>query len=111
MSETKALLLESMVDATTVNDREYRENSRHEMQRLEDENRSLRREVEDLTEDKKRLTRTIENLRGQLSPLHTALRVVFGEIELGIGEEPAYSPTSPSSTSPASDPRWQSYKS
>ena len=85
---------------------------RREKQQLEEELLAVRRELDDANREKDRLERTLRNLRQQLSPLHRALRAVFGEIELGIGEE-TFSTASPSSapqTSGSVDPRWQSWK-
>lgn len=84
---------------------------RKEKQRLEEEVLGLRREVDDVNRQKEQMERTLRNLRGQLSPLHRALRAVFGEIELAVGEEEATQTPSPGAPQTNSlDPRWESYK-
>jgi hypothetical protein len=84
---------------------------RREVQRLEDENRSLRRDLEDATRKQKGLERTIENLRRILSPLYRGLRALFGEIELAVGEAPIGSgPAAIVASQGSDDPRWQSFK-
>ena len=105
----KALLLEGTAEADSSGASDYRK----EVQRLEDEVRSLRRDIEDCQLGKARLVRTIENLRSILSPLHRGLRVLFGEIELAVGEAP--DPNTPNGAVPAApnqpaDPRWQNFK-
>lgn len=84
---------------------------RKEKQRLEEEILNLRRSLEDGQLESERMRRSVANLRQQLSPLHRALRSVFGEIELAVGEEVA-GPVgiSVASVHNNSDPRWESYK-
>lgn len=75
---------------------------------LEDETLALRRQLEDAQRENARLLRTVQNLRTILNPLYHGLRAIFGEIELGIGEEMASAGRRESGDV---DPRWESYKS
>lgn len=81
--------------------------------RLEDENARLRRELaakdQEITTIESQNTVAIKNLRRALSPLYTALRQVFGEIEAVAGPEDSAPATAPAS-SPASNLRWDSWK-
>lgn len=103
------LQLEGIVEA---DDYKSSDPSRREVQRLEDEVRSLRRELEDAERENARLTRSIENLRRILAPLHGGLRALFGEIELAVGEAPtaASGAIGVTDRQPSGDPRWESYK-
>jgi hypothetical protein len=105
----KPLLLEGMVAAIDVSDDVS--NSRRDIQRLEDENRSLRRDLEDALSDKERLERTVRNLQTTLGPIHRAMSILFGEMDLAVGEAPAGNQTAqPSAAVNGGDPRWQNYK-
>jgi len=108
---TKPLMLEGIIKEEN-SDEGLLHKMRREQQRLEEEILSLRRELDDTNREKDRVERTIRNLQVQLSPLHRALRAVFGEIELAVGEEEISTVNSPTPNSPSSsvDPRWQSYK-
>lgn len=84
---------------------------RKEKQRLEEEVRNLRHDLDEAEAKNETLERSLRNLRQKLSPLHNALRAVFGEIELAVGEE-AFSST-PGATAAVNssvDPRWESFK-
>lgn len=108
MMSSKPLQIEGIVEALhNDGSQEYR----RDLQRLEDENRSLRRANEDLTEEKERLARTIKNLQTTLNPIYRGLRALFGEIELAVGEEmPTPSSMPNGGQHVVSDPRWQNYK-
>lgn len=83
---------------------------RREIQNLEDENRSLRRNLDDAEANIQRLERTIENLRKTLNPIHRALRALFGEIELAVGEEDNIAVAPGVGPSMSVDPRWEHFK-
>ncbi len=109
----KPLLLEQVYEpeSSTPNDGALRQ-LRKENQRLEDELREVRQQRDDFEIAKQRLELSVRNLRQQLSPLHRALRALFGEIELAVGEErvgPSV-PGAPQTAASSSDPRWESYK-
>jgi hypothetical protein len=114
---TKPLQLEGFLSEQPLgapNDDAVRE-LRRQKNELEDNLRIARQQLDDLRIEKERLERSLRALRNQLSPLHRALRAVFGEIELAIGEEiatpaatAAAAPGAPSTA--AADPRWQSLK-
>ena len=82
---------------------------RRDVQRLEDEVRSLRRDVEDLTAERDRLARTVKNLQTTLNPIHRAMSALFGEIELAVGETNVAT-SAVSAPANGTDPRWQNYK-
>lgn len=109
---TKPLMLDGLVKPPRREDDAA--DWRREKETLERDNRILRSQLEDAKAENKKLTRSLSVLREQLSPLHHALRAVFGEIELAIGEE-TYSPQNVASASgqpqhSSIDPRWQSWK-
>jgi hypothetical protein len=83
---------------------------RRDIQRLEDENRKLRRDLEDAISEKDRLMASVKMLRTILSPLHRGLRAVFGEIELAVGEDVTSPASNGTSAASAADPRWDNYK-
>lgn len=86
---------------------------RKEKQRLEEEVRGLRHDLDEAEVKNAALERSLRNLRRQLSPLHNALRAVFGEIELGIADREEATTSTPSqsgSSLSSNDPRWESYK-
>lgn len=84
---------------------------RKAIQRLEDENRQLRRDIEDVTIIKDQLVRTVKNLQATLNPFHRALRMLFGEMDLAVGEAPdGPRAGAPVYDSGGADPRWQNYK-
>jgi hypothetical protein len=101
-----------MLEGIAASDGPDSQQSRKEQQRLEDENRSLRRDLDDALRDKERLERSIENLRAILAPLHRGLRSLFGEIELAVGDAPlnGASPAATAAATSPGDPRWQSFK-
>jgi FtsZ-binding cell division protein ZapB len=82
--------------------------NRRELQRLEDENRKLRRDLEDAQAEKERLSRSVKHLRDMLGPFYRGFRALFGEIELAVGESVANGAAVSQSSN--SDPRWESYK-
>lgn len=112
---TKPLTLSGLVEPTAkAADEGMLREWRREKQHLEEEILSLRRELDDARIQNEKLERSLRALRKQLSLLHLALRAVFGEIELAVGEKD-FSQASPSSPVQASapnnsDPRWESYK-
>jgi predicted nuclease with TOPRIM domain len=108
---TKPLTLSGIVEPTTkaASDGLLQE-WRREKQRLEEELLSLRRELDDARIQNEKLERSLRTLRKQLGPLHHALRAVFGEIELAVGEEePA--PVASSTSQPGASPsKWQAIR-
>jgi hypothetical protein len=109
---TKPLTLKGVIDVEDEDDGLLRQ-WRREKQQLEDEARALRSELENERAEREKLQRSIVILRRQLGPLHHALRAVFGEIEIAVGEEEfsaAPSASSPSVPQRGDDARWQSYK-
>lgn len=110
---TKPLTLEGLVEPASGSSGEAVRELRRQNQRLDEELRSVRNELGQLKAEKENLERSVRALRNQLSPLHRALRAVFGEIELAIGEEQVVLGGAPASAVAASggeDPRWQSFK-
>jgi len=111
---TKPLLLEGLAGSSHIDSDELVRKLRREKSDIEEQLRVARREIEDLQLEKERIERSVKVLRQQLSPLHRALRAMFGEIELAVGEEdissPASTTTNGQQVSPADDARWQSYK-
>lgn len=111
----KPLALDGVVNINAARDDEgmLRE-WRREKERLEQENRVLRAQLEEVKADRTKLERSIQALRNTLSPLHHALRAVFGEIELAVGsEDVTFSEEQPAQGASASrsvDTRWESYK-
>lgn len=104
----KPLELEGAVEILEQPDAQQ---SRREVEKLEDQVRSLRHEVDDLHRQRDRLFRSIENLRTILGPVYRGLRVIFGEIELAVGEEPTLGGSANGAPSPSTgDPRWQNFK-
>lgn len=86
---------------------------RRQNQRMDEELRSLRNELGQAQADKEKQERSLRALRNQLTPLHRALRAVFGEIELAIGEEEFVVPgrgVEVAHHEGRVDPRWQSWK-
>lgn len=108
---SKPLQLEGVYVASKSDDGMLNE-WRREKRKLEDEVREIRQQRDDLEISKQRLERSVDNLRKQLSPLHRALRALFGEIELAVGEE-TVGPSAPGRPQPAADgndARWESWK-
>jgi hypothetical protein len=114
---TKPLMLKGVINVDEEDSAGLLREWRREKQQLEDELRRVRTELGESMAERDKLQRAITILRRQLSPLHHALRAVFGEIELAIGEEdlsrpqPGQAmdgPAIPSANN--SDPRWESYK-
>jgi hypothetical protein len=106
----KPLQIDGMVDVESSADSQT---SRRDTQRLEDENRQLRRDLEDALSDKERLERTVRNLQTTLNPIHRAMSILFGEMDLAVGETPVGNAVGAQvSTAQANgnDPRWESYK-
>jgi len=62
------------------------ESLRKEVRRLEQEVRQARLETVQATNASEQASTAIRALRLQLGPLHRAMRAVFGEIELAVGE-------------------------
>lgn len=109
---TKPLMLDGLVGKKSADDADGRE-LRRENQRLEGELREVRADLGEKSAELESAQRVIRNLRNQLNPLHSALRAVFGEIELALGEEAPAAPGGVSVSSPVTngaDPRWESYK-
>lgn len=108
------LMLEGIAKrvASSGNDDGMLHEWRKEKQHLEEDLRLVRQQLEGVRAENEVLQRSMRNLRDSLSPLHRALRVVFGEIELAIGEESetASSPSGSSIPTPGGDARWESYK-
>lgn len=108
----KPLALDGIVDVKAEPSEGMLHEWRREKQRLEEEILSLRRELDDARTHHEKLERAMRALRQSLSPLHRALRSVFGEIELAVGEEEAVAssvaPGPPQST--ASPSRWEHVK-
>ena len=98
-------LLKPIVESERADSHE----SRREMQRLEDEIRSLRRDLEDVTAEKDRLARTVKNLQTTLNPMYRAFRALFGELELAVGVAPN-EVNAHAAASSSADPRWESFK-
>jgi hypothetical protein len=110
---TKPLTLKGVIDVEDENEELLRQ-WRREKQQLEDEARALRTELENERAEREKLQRSIVILRRQLGPLHHALRAVFGEIEIAVGEEepmPARTAGSPAQSSNSTNPdRWNAIK-
>jgi hypothetical protein len=107
----KPLLLDGLVNTPAESDGLLQE-WRREKQRLEEEILSLRHELDAARSHNEILERSLRALRSQLTPLHRALRAVFGEIELAVGEE-TFSVASAAATpqqASSADPRWASWK-
>ena len=111
---TKPLTLKGIIDSGPDDHGEELRQLRRENQRLDETLRQVRNELGQAIADKENLERSIRALRHQLSPLHHALRAVFGEIELAVGEEEFRSAAAgaapASSSNNATDARWESYK-
>lgn len=92
----KPLALSGIIDAEPVED-DLKDGMLHdwrkEKQRLEEEIFSLGRELDDSRTQNEKLEQAIRALRQSLSPLHRAVRAIFGEIELAVGEEEMASPS------------------
>lgn len=105
------LALEGLVETKADRDSEELRQLRRENQRMDEELRNLRNELGQAQADKETLERGIRALRQQLSPLHRALRAVFGEIELAIGEEElSNGGGARPQTGSGTDPRWEHAK-
>lgn len=86
---------ENVIDMKSgASDEELRQ-LRQENRRLDEALHQVRNELGQALADKENLERSIRALRNQLSPLHRYLRALFGEIELAVGEEEAFSHSSP----------------
>jgi hypothetical protein len=110
---TKPLTLKGIVDTEASDHSEEVRELRRDNQRLDEALRNVRNELGQAIAEKENLERSIRALRNQLGPLHHALRAVFGEIELAVGEEdlPLHNSSPAPSAQPATnDLRWQSYK-
>lgn len=85
---------------------------RKEKEQLEDKITDLERQIEQEKRESSRLLGTVHTLRQYLNPQYRALRILFGEIEVAVGEESAGAAASTPGQQPsnASDPRWESYK-
>jgi len=109
---SQPLSLKGVIDVEEESDGILRQ-LRREKQLLEDQLRANRAALEDERAEREKLQRAIVVLRRQLSPLHHALRAVFGEIELvGIMEEvPFAAPGAAApSSAPADNGRWSAIK-
>lgn len=108
---TKPLMLEGLIQSPQDDSEGLLQEWRREKQQFEEEILRLRHELDEANAQNEKLERSIRGLRQQLSPLHRALRAVFGEIELAIGEEMRAASEAPN-LSPANsgDPRWESFK-
>ena len=95
---TKPLTLKGVIDVDSEDHSEESRQLRRENQRLDEALRQVRKELGQAIAEKENLERSIRALRNQLGPLHHALRAVFGEIELAVGEE-EFVPHTPASTS------------
>ena len=108
---TKPLQLDGLVEVeSNRRDDPFDADLRKENARLGDQVLSLRRELEDALSDKERLERTVRNLQTTLGPIHRALSILFGEMELAVGEAPAGNAGMNASAANNGDPRWESYK-
>lgn len=111
----KPLLLDGLVGAAPEASDGMLHEWRREKQHLEEEILSLHHDLDAARSHNEILERSLRALRTQLAPLHRALRAVFGEIELAVGEDSFFSFASngggaaPSRTS-GNDPRWESWK-
>jgi hypothetical protein len=110
---TKPLTLKGIVKTDESDHSDELRELRRDNQRLDEALRQVRNELGEALAQKETLERTIRALRNQLSPLHHALRAIFGEIELAVGEE-EFRPVSPGAPASApnsrDDPRWESFK-
>jgi hypothetical protein len=110
---TKPLTLKGIIDAEPGDHGEELRQLRRDNQRLDEALRGVRNELGEALAQKETLERSIRALRNQLAPLHHALRAVFGEIELAVGEEdfsPRAAGAPASSPNNRADPRWESFK-
>jgi hypothetical protein len=109
---TKPLTLKGIIDAEPGDHGEEVRQLRRDNQRLDEALRQVRNELGQAIAEKENLERSIRALRNQLAPLHHALRAVFGEIELAVGEEEVSAPRSAGAPVAANgaDPRWESFK-
>jgi len=109
---TKPLTLKGIIDTDSEDRGEELRQLRRDNQRLDESLRQVRNELGQAIADKEVLERSVRALRNQLAPLHHALRAVFGEIELAVGEEEVSVSRSAGAPVAAngSDPRWESYK-
>jgi hypothetical protein len=114
---TKPLTLKGVIDVGDEDTQGLLREWRREKQQLEDEARALRTKLSDVEAERDKLRNCVGILRRQLSPLHHALRAVFGEIELAVGQEEFATPASPTANSsptsaatPSDDARWQAYR-
>jgi hypothetical protein len=109
---TKPLTLKGIITQPESDHSDEVRELRRDNQRLDEALRQVRNELGQAIAEKENLERSIRALRNQLAPLHHALRAVFGEIELAVGEEEVSGPRSsgaPVATNGA-DPRWESFK-
>jgi chromosome segregation ATPase len=110
---TKPLMLEGLAREPRGDSDELMRRLRREKEEIEEQLRTARRDLEDAQLENERIGRSIKALRQQLSPLHRALRAVFGEIELAVGEEEQRPNGASQTAAPqtaASNSRWESYK-
>src|ERR1700722_9375 len=109
----KPLVLSGIIDAEPVEEKGGMAHEwRKEKQRLEDEILALRRELDDSRTHNEKLERAMRSLRQSLSPLHRAVRAIFGEVELAVSEEETAAPP-PGAISPpaaAAPSRWEHVK-
>jgi predicted nuclease with TOPRIM domain len=111
---TKPLTLKGVIDVDSEDHSEESRQLRRENQRLDEALRQVRNELGQAIAEKENLERSIRALRNQLGPLHHALRAVFGEIELAVGEEefvPARASGAPAQSGGNAPPdRWNAIK-
>ena len=84
-------LLEGTIDLT----QDFVKDVAAENERLQQENRQLRNQLIKAKAESEAAIAAITALRAQLSPLHRAMRAVFGEITIAIGEEVGGSTSGP----------------
>jgi hypothetical protein len=109
---TKSLTLKGIIDSGPEDRGEELRQLRRDNQRLDESLRQVRNELGQAIAEKEVLERSVRALRNQLAPLHHALRAVFGEIELAVGEEEVThsAPGAVTAASNGADSRWESFK-
>ena len=108
----KPLQLDGLVEVeSNRRDDPFDADLRKENVRLGDQVLGLRREIEDALSTRERLERTVRNLQTTLGPIHRALSILFGEMELAVGEAPAGNAGVDASAANAGvDPKWEHFK-
>jgi hypothetical protein len=104
-------LLEGIVDTAEQDRQAELDSVRGENQRLKGEIRTAFEMLKVAQDDNDRLRRIINSLRGQLNPLHKALRAIFGEIDAAeLAEDSSASRQSPMPPTVAKSAIWESWK-